>query len=164
VVELRVDLVVDERRAQRAGRAAAADRRHDPPEVPVAHFLRRHDRVVVQRNDVVVGELRAEEEEQLVLDDRPADRAAQLIAVQAVVAAQAAVFLPFEVADGVELVIAEEAEAVAVKRVGPGLVTALTVAPVDMPKRASRAPVSTLNSCSASGNGMALPCCSAGRC
>ena len=35
--------------------------------------------------------------------------------------------------------------------------TAFTVAPVDMPNRASRTPLSTLNSCSASGNGIALP-------
>jgi hypothetical protein len=39
----------------------------------------------------------------------------------------------------------------------PDRVTALTVAPVDWPKRADRTPLSTLNSWSASGNGIALP-------
>ena len=39
----------------------------------------------------------------------------------------------------------------------PDRVTALTVAPVDCPNRAERTPLSTLNSWSASGNGIALP-------
>ena len=62
----RIDLVVHERRAERPRRAAAAGRRHDAPEIAAEHLRGRDHLVVGQRHDVVVRDLRAEEEEQLV--------------------------------------------------------------------------------------------------
>jgi hypothetical protein len=49
--------------------------------------------------------------------DRPSDRTSELIAVQTVVAPESAVFLLFEKADRIELVIAHEIENVSMEAV-----------------------------------------------
>ena len=75
----------------------------------------------VQRHVVVVGDLHAAEEEQLVAHDRPAERAAELVPLEPVIAAQPAVLDPLEERLGVELVMAGELEQAAMERVGARL-------------------------------------------
>ena len=103
----RIDPVVDEAAGERQLAAAVARRRRDRGEVAVQHRLRRHEADRRRRITVFDAALIAAEQEQLVLDDRRAERAAELIAVQAVA-------LRREEVARVETVVAEELEGVAV--------------------------------------------------
>ena len=80
----RIDLVADKSAGQRALHAAVAGRRRDGREIAVQHRLRRHVADRRRRIAPLDAALVAAEEEQLVLDDRRAQRAAELVAVQAV--------------------------------------------------------------------------------
>ena len=111
----------DERRARASGRAVRQAGRHDPAEVAPEHLRGRHDEVVRQRHVEVVGRLDPEEEEQLVPHHGPADRPAELMPLQPVVAPQSAVLRALEVANRVEPMIARELEDVAVELVGARL-------------------------------------------
>ena len=73
-----------------------------------------------ERRLFVHRRLNPHEEKQLVVLDRPTERAAELVALQPVVAAKAAVLRTLKKADRVELVIAHEIEDIAVKIVRAG--------------------------------------------
>ena len=93
----------------------------------------------------------------LSLHDRPAERAAELVALQPVVTAQAAVLRALEVANRVELVIADEIEDAAMELVRAGLGDGVhRRARGHAEARVANAGLGS-NSCSASGNGIALP-------
>ena len=110
----RIDAVVDEAAGQGSLCAAVAGRRGERGEVASQH--RRGRRVADDRRRVALFDaaLVAAEQEQLVLHDRRAQRAAKLIAVQIVL-------LRREVVALVEAVVAVELERVAVDLVRSGL-------------------------------------------
>src|SRR5439155_15092927 len=99
---------------------AKACRLHHSREVFPKHFRRGNELVGSKRCHIIVRGLNAAKEEQLVMHDRSAEGAAELIAVETVVSAATAVFFLFEKADRIEFVIAHEIEHVAVETVRPG--------------------------------------------
>ena len=119
--QCRIHLVIDKWRAKRPRCTATACRRHHSREVSPKHFRRGNELVGSKRCHSIVRGLNAAKEEQLVMHDRSAEGAAELIAVETVVSAAAAVFFLFEKADRIEFVIAHEIEHVAVEAVRSGL-------------------------------------------
>ncbi len=116
--ERRIDPVVHERRAERDVAARVARRRGDLREVAGEHRRRRDEPHVVGRSLVDLRALVGAEEEEAIGDDRAAKRAAELVALQAVVAPLAGGRIDgAERVRGVELVVAEELEQVGVKEV-----------------------------------------------
>ena len=110
----RIDLVVREPAGQRDLAAGVACRRRERREVAVQHRRRRHVADVRRRVAALDAPLIAAEEEHLVLQDRPAEHAAELIALEAVA-------LGREGVARVEAVVADEVEGAAAEVVGAGL-------------------------------------------
>src|SRR6266498_1956636 len=104
----RIELVVDERRGQRARRAAVAGRRSEGREITPAHRRRRRKTDGRARIRSLYLALIAAEEKQLVLSDGAAQRAAELVALQTAA-------LRGEEIPRVEFVITHELEQVAMK-------------------------------------------------
>ena len=158
--EGRIDAVADEGGAQ-VDLPPGARRRRDRREVAREHLGRRHMRNVARRHLTPDGALVATEKEELVLDDGAAQRAAELVAPEAVILLLAVGAERGKMLRRVETTIAQELEEVSGERFVPDLVTALTDAPDLTPFSAERPLVATWNSWSASGNGsgrLALLC------
>src|SRR5439155_21569873 len=101
--------------------AAVAGGRGELREVAGEHGRRRHERDVRRRTHARGGSLIRGKEEQLVLDDRAAEGAAELIAFQPVVQLLAVGTDGGEGADGVEPMVTEEFERIARETVRPRL-------------------------------------------
>src|SRR5687768_4214539 len=108
--EGRTDAVADERGAE-VDLPSGALRRRDRRKVAGEHLGRRHVRNVAGRHLTQDGALIGAEEEELVADNRAAQRAAELIAPQAVVDLLAVGAERRKVLRGVEATIAQEFEA-----------------------------------------------------
>ena len=148
-----IDPVVHEPAGQVDLPAAVARGRGEGGKVAGHHCSRGNPGDVVGRRDADRGPLVGAEEKELVPDNRPAQRPAELVAPQPII-------LPLAVrphrANGLvalNRLSRRNSNTFPEKRLVPDFVTALTEAPECIPFWADRPLVATLNSCSASGKG-----------
>ena len=117
----RAHRVVDERRAERHLTSAVAGGRGELREVAGQHRRRRHELDVRRRPLAQHRPLIGAEEKQFVLHDRPAQRAAELAPLQAIVLRLAVRIFGRKRADGVEAMVAQELERVPGEAIRAGL-------------------------------------------
>ena len=119
--EGRIDPVVDERRTEGNRAAAVARRGGQRGEVAGQHRGRWHPAGQVGRDLPEIRALVAAEKEHPVAHDRTAERAAVLIALQAVILSRAVGQYFGKPAGRVEVAVPDEFERIPVERIGAGL-------------------------------------------
>src|SRR5438105_4449557 len=124
----RIDPVIDEWRSQRDRAAAIAIRGGEVGEVAGKHRRGWHESLSVCRILAGRGALVAAEEEQFIFDDRPAQRSAELISLESALHLVTGFWIDGrEIWRGIEKIVAQEFEDIAVNFVRSGFRHAVNV-------------------------------------